>query len=133
MELVNQMYQVLELPARDGPFWSIMKGAVEAMILLVAPIVPHIAEELWQALGHSESVMKAPWPEWHQNALQVEDLVIVVQVNGKLRGRIMVSAQAAREQIEQAALQDVKTREFVAGRPVKKIVVVPGKLVNIVV
>jgi leucyl-tRNA synthetase len=133
MELVNQMYQVLEIPAREVPFWRVMKGAVEAMILLVAPIVPHIAEELWQAMGHSESVMKAPWPKWNEEALQAEELLIVVQVNGKLRGRIMVSLEATREQLEQAALEDAKTREFVAGRPIKKIVVVPGKLVNIVV
>jgi leucyl-tRNA synthetase len=133
MELVNQMYQVLELPGRDGSFWSVMKTAVEAMILLVAPIVPHIAEELWQALGHSESAVKAPWPKWNEDALQAEEVIIVVQVNGKLRSRMVVSAEATREQVEAAAVQDAKTREFVAGKTIKKIVVVPGKLVNIVV
>jgi len=133
MELVNQMYQVLELPARNDPFWPVMKAAVEAMILLVAPIVPHIAEELWQALGHSESAMKAPWPAWNETAIQAEEVLIVVQVNGKLRSRILVSAEATREQVEEAAVQDAKTQEFVAGRTLKKIVVVPGKLVNIVV
>ncbi len=133
MELVNQMYQVMELPSRDGPFWPVMKAAVEAMILLVAPIVPHIAEELWQALGHSESVVKAPWPKWSEEALQAEEVLIVVQVNGKLRSRIVVSAEATREQVEQAAIQDARTQDFIAGKPIKKIVVVPDKLVNIVV
>ncbi len=133
MELVNQMYQVLELPSRDGPFWPVMKAAVEAMILLVSPIVPHIAEELWQALGHSGSVVKTPWPEWSEEALQAEEVLIVVQVNGKLRSRIMVSAEATREQVEQAALQDGRTQDFIAGKTIRKIVVVPDKLVNIVV
>ena len=133
MELVNQMYLVLELPDRDGPFWSVMKAAVEAMVLLVAPIVPHVAEELWQALGHSESVVKAPWPKWDDHALQAEEVLLVVQVNGKLRSRIPVSAEATRAQLEQAAVQDAKTQEFIAGKTIKKIVVVPGKLVNIVV
>ncbi len=133
MELVNQMYQVLELPSRDGPFWPVMKAAVEAMILLVSPIVPHIAEELWQALGHSGSVVKAPWPKWSEAALQAEEVLIVVQVNGKLRSRITVSAEATREQVEQAALKDARTQDFIAGKTIKKIVVVPDKLVNIVV
>ena len=133
MELVNQMYQMLEHPSRDGPFWSVMKAAVEAMILLISPIVPHIAEELWQALGHSESVLKASWPKWSEEALRADEVLIVVQVNGKLRSRIMVPAEATDEQVEQAAIQDPRTQDFIAGKTIRKIVVVPGKLVNIVV
>jgi leucyl-tRNA synthetase len=133
MELVNQMYQLLEHPSRDGLFWSVMKSAVEAMILLISPIVPHVTEELWHALGHSESILKASWPKWSDEALQAEEVLIVVQVNGKLRSRIMVPADATREYVEQIAIRDTRTQDFIAGKMIKKIVVVPGKLVNIVV
>ena len=133
MELVNQMYQILEQPSREGPFWSVMKVAVENMILLIAPIVPHIAEELWQAMGHSASVATASWPKWSEKALQAEQVLIVVQVNGKLRSRIMVPVEATTEQVEQAATQDARTQDFIGGKAIRKIVVVPGKLVNIVV
>ncbi len=133
MELVNQMYQTME-GARDGEaFWPVMREAVEAMTLLVSPIVPHIAEELWQALGHSQSILLASWPQWREDALKAEEMLIVVQVNGKLRNRITVPLDANEEQIRQTALEDVRVRDFIGEKPVKKVVVVPGKLVNIVV
>ncbi len=133
MELVNQMYLLLEQPSREGPFWAVMKSTVENMLLLIAPIVPHIVEELWQALGHTESVAAAPWPKWDEQALQAEEMLIVVQVNGKLRSRVMVPVDATREQLEQAAVQDRRTQDFIGGKTIRKIVVVPGQLVNVVV
>jgi leucyl-tRNA synthetase len=133
MELVNQMYQMVENPSSDNLFWSVMKNAVEAMMLLISPIVPHITEELWHALGHSESILKAPWPKWNDDAMRAEEVLIVVQVNGKLRSRIMVPVDATAEQVQQTAIRDAKTQDFVGGKIIKKIVVVPGKLVNIVV
>ena len=133
MELVNQMYQMLENPSRDDHFWPVMKNAAESVMLLISPIVPHIAEELWHALGHSESILKAPWPKWKEDALRAEEVLVVVQVNGKLRSRIVIPADATAEQMEQTALGDAKTQDFIEGKTIKKIVVVPGKLVNIVV
>ncbi len=133
MELVNHMYLMLENPSRDELFWPVMKSAAEAMILLISPIVPHITEELWQALGHSESLLKAPWPKWNEEALLAEEVLLVVQVNGKLRSRILVSADAGREQVEQAALRDPRAQDFIGGKTIRKIVVVPNRLVNIVV
>jgi leucyl-tRNA synthetase len=133
MELVNQMYQMLESPSRDALFWPVMKNAVEAMILLISPIVPHITEELWHVLGHSKSILKAPWPKWNEDALRAEEVLIVVQVNGKLRSRITVSVDATEEQLQEAAVLNAKTQEFIGGKTIKKVVVVPGKLVNIVV
>jgi leucyl-tRNA synthetase len=133
MELVNHMYLMLENPSRDELFWPVMKSAAEAMILLISPIVPHITEELWQALGHSESILKAPWPKWNEEALVAEEVLLVVQVNGKLRSRILVPADAGREQVEQTALRDSRTQDFIGGRTIRKIVVVPNRLVNIVV
>jgi len=133
MELVNQMYQLMEAPPKDDNLWCVLREAVETMTLLLSPIVPHITEELWQTLGHDESIMKAPWPKWREDALKAEEILIVVQVNGKLRGRITVAVDATREEIEQAVLGDARIQDFIAGKAIKKMVVVPGKLINIVV
>jgi leucyl-tRNA synthetase len=133
MELVNQMYGVLDNRPRDKKFWPVMRDAVEAVVILISPIVPHIAEELWQKLGHEESILKSSWPVWSEEALQKEEVLIVVQVNGKVRSRITVPVDATPEQVEQAARQDQKVQEFISGKAVKKIVLVPNKLLNIVV
>jgi leucyl-tRNA synthetase len=133
MELVNQVYQTLENTIEDADFWPVLREAVESVIVLISPIVPHIAEELWQALGHPESILTAPWPAWREEALLAEELVLVVQVNGKLRSRISVPADATRRQLEEAALADQRIRQFVGDSPIKKVVVVPNRLVNIVI
>jgi len=133
MELVNLIYQTLDAPSDDEKYWPVLRKAVEAVILTISPMVPHIAEELWQALGHGQSIMRETWPEWLEEALHTDETLIVVQVNGKLRGRITVSSTASREDLEQAALADGKIRDFLAGKPVKKVVVVPNRLINIVV
>ncbi len=133
MELVNQIYQAVESNARDKTFWPVVKEAVEAMILLVSPMAPHISEELWHELGHTGSVLGQTWPKWSEGALQAEEIVIVVQVNGRLRGRVTVSADASDEAIRQVATADPRVQEFVSGKPIRKIVVVPKKLVNIVI
>jgi leucyl-tRNA synthetase len=132
-ELTNLMFQLFESESRDGNFWSVMREAVDAMILLLSPITPHIAEELWQALAHSESVSRTQWPKPREEALQAEAVLIVVQVNGKLRNRIAMPVDSSDEQVERAVLQDARTRSFIAGKPIKKVIVVTNKLVNVVV
>ncbi len=102
------------------------------LCLMLAPLAPHLAEELWQRLGHAESIAYAPWPAYDP-ALLVEDAVeVVVQVLGKVRGRVVVPAGADAAAVEAAVLADDRIRAHIAGRPVRKVVVVPGKLVNIV-
>jgi leucyl-tRNA synthetase len=133
MELVNEMYLLLESGQKNGHYWSVMKAAVETMVLLVSPIVPHIAEELWQALGHAESILRTPWPNWVEEALRAEEVLIVVQVNGKLRSRITVAVDASDEEVRNAVLSDSRTQDFIAGKAIRKVVVIPNKLVNIVV
>ncbi|GLI36238.1 leucine--tRNA ligase [Desulforhabdus amnigena] len=133
MELVNQLYQVLENPSQEAQFWPVVREAIEAVVLLISPIVPHVAEELWRTLGHSKSIMNVPWPKWEEDALQAEEMLIVVQVNGKLRSRITVSPDAGKEELEAAALGDGRIQDFIAGKPVKKVIVVPKKLINIVI
>ena len=133
MELVNQTYQTLENDERGDDFWPVVRKAVETVIICISPMVPHIAEELWRSIGYKESVTNTSWPTWSEDALQTEQTLIVVQVNGKLRSRITVSADAAQEEVKKFALEDAKIQEFIAGKTIKRVVVVPNKLVNIVV
>lgn len=134
MELVNQIYQVTEnRSAEDRYFWPVMREAVEKLVLLISPMAPHIAEELWRELGHSDSITRSRWPDWNEAALKAEDILIVVQVNGKLRSRITVPSEASREEMERLAMEDPKVQEFIGGKPIRKIVTIPGRLINIVV
>ncbi len=133
MELVNQLYQTLDSRVDDRAFWPVMREAVESAVLLVSPMAPHIAEELWQSLGFKGGIMSAGWPVWREEALQAEEVLVVVQVNGKLRSRITVAKDAPGGQVERVALEDGRIRDFLAGAVVKKVIVIPNKLVNIVV
>jgi leucyl-tRNA synthetase len=130
MELINALYK-FEDDTPQGR--AVMQEALEAVTLMLSPIVPHIAHALWQALGHRDAVLDHPWPEADPAALVRDSVELVVQVNGKLRGRVGVPAGAAREEIERAALADDNVQRHLEGKAVKKIVVVPGRLINIVI
>ncbi len=130
MELTNALSR---FRTESGQGRAVMHEALETMVLLLAPIVPHITHVLWQALGHRGAVIDAPWPKVDERALQCDSQQLVVQVNGKRRGRIEVAAGADRETVESAALQESNVQRFIEGKEVKKVIVVPGKLVNIVV
>ncbi|MGC9194036.1 MAG: leucine--tRNA ligase [Syntrophobacteraceae bacterium] len=133
MELVNQVYQVLESSRNDPLLWPVAREALEAVIVLSSPMVPHICEELWQTLGHERLLIDTPWPQWDEEALKAEEILIIVQVNGKLRNRISVPADATDKEIEEISFTDPRIREFIADKQVRKVVVVPKKLINIVV
>jgi leucyl-tRNA synthetase len=102
------------------------------MVLLLAPFVPHITEELWQRLGHDDLLSEAAWPEYDRSAVVDEELLVVVQVNGKLRSKITVAAGTTEDIIKATALADEKVQPFLAGVQIRKVICVPGKLVNIV-
>jgi leucyl-tRNA synthetase len=112
---------------------AVAQEVLEDAVLLLSPIVPHIATALWRELRPGTELLDQPWPLVDENALVQDSIELVVQVNGKLRGHIRVSATASREQVEEAAMSHEAVVKFVAGQKVKKIVVVPGRLVNIVV
>jgi len=134
MELVNQMYGLdLSETLTAAPATGVALHAMETIVLLLAPMAPHVAEEIWQGLGHDRSILTAGWPGWRDDALVTDELLVVLQVNGKVRGRMAVAADATRERLRQLALDDERVRHFVGGKPVKRVVVVPGKLVNVVV
>ncbi|MEW6671064.1 MAG: leucine--tRNA ligase [Thermodesulfobacteriota bacterium] len=131
MELVNAMYTIEEggdLPEKA----SVMRLALESTVLLLSPIIPHFTEEIWAALGHPTSIFSAQWPAYRQDALQKDELLIVVQINGKLRSRFQVGADADDKTIQDLALADERVQKFIGNAPVKKVIVVQKKLVNIV-
>ncbi|MDI5892659.1 leucine--tRNA ligase [Halomonas rhizosphaerae] len=130
MELTNALSK-FEDTSPQG--LGVAREAVEACVLLLAPITPHACHTLWQALGHSEPAIDAHWPEVDESALARDTIELVVQVNGKLRARIEVEASATKETIEAQALAAENVKRHTEDKTVRKVIVVPGKLVNIVV
>lgn len=130
MELINALSR-FEDPSDQGR--AVVQEALEAVTLLLAPIVPHISHALWQQLGHSGTVVEASWPQVDQDALVQSEIELVVQVNGKLRGRIKVPVEADNATVEALAKADENVQRFIDGKPIRKLIVVPKKLVNIVV
>ena len=106
---------------------------MEKLVLLLSPFAPHIAEELWQALGQSNSLAYEPWPKFDASLAKEDSIDVPVQINGKVRSKITVPADADTAQLEAAARADAKVMEHVAGKQIVKVIVVPGRLVNIVV
>ena len=109
-----------------------IRFAIETVTLLLSPIVPHFAEELWEVLGHNTSVLLSPWPVYREDALTEDDLLVVVQVNGKLRSKFNIGPDADDDAIKERAMLDANVGKFIQGRQVKKVIVVKKKLVNIV-
>ena len=105
---------------------------METVILLLGPFCPHIAEEVWSLLGHEQSVFRQPWPAAEAAALARDEVTLVVQVDGKVRSRLVVEVGTAQERIERLALDDDKVQPWLASRRVARVVVVPNRLVNIV-
>ena len=132
MELFNTM-SALDMQKDDDQQPSMMRFAMESLTVLLSPIVPHFAEELWEALGHRSSVLLTPWPQYRKDAVEEDELLIVVQVNGKLRSRFQVATDTDDETIKEKAIADERILKFIDGKVIKKVIVVKNKLVNIVV
>ena len=132
MELVNTMYGI-DPADKNFQKTEVMRLSIESVALLLSPIVPHFAEELWEALGFDTSILLASWPSYREDALVKDEHLIVVQVNGKLRSKFNVDADTDDATLKEMALSDERVLKFVDGKPIKKIIVVKGKLVNIVV
>jgi leucyl-tRNA synthetase len=136
MELVNELYatedSVARAPAKVVPV-EILVGVQRDLVLLLAPFAPYLAHELWEMLGEKGSLLKAPWPKYDPVLAKEEEIEIPVQVNGKLRSLIVVPVDAPEEILRERALADEKIKALILGKQIVKIIVVPGKLVNIVV
>jgi leucyl-tRNA synthetase len=133
MELVNAFYLAVDHLPKETVTLRVFREAVEAILLLVSPMVPHIAEELRQALGHTTLVLDVPWPQPQAEALVVSTLTVVVQVNGKVRSRLEVPATASDEDIKAAALADPAMAKWLQDQPPQKVILARRKLVNIVI
>ena len=130
---VMTLMNVLEkAPTASEQDRALLQEGLETVALLLAPITPHISHELWQRLGKSGAIIDAQWPKVDESALVQDSLTLVVQVNGKLRGQIEVPASASREEVETAARGNENVLRFTEGLTIRKVIVVPGKLVNIV-
>ncbi len=133
MELVNALY-LIERPAKkDSTALSVIREAIDTIIILLAPIVPHITEELWTALGYESNLADIPWPVYDHEVAAEEEITIVIQINGKVRSRMVVPADEDGEKIKALALSDEKIIGFISGKKVLREIYVPKKLVNIVV
>jgi leucyl-tRNA synthetase len=133
MELVNEVNRYLNKRSeQDDAGWAVVREAVEAAVVLLSPVVPHIAEEMWRLLGGAESLLNVPWPRYNEEALQVDRKLIVLQVNGKVRSRIELPTSYSEEEIEAEALKDERVQRFVGDKQIKKVIVVRDKLVNVV-
>ncbi len=130
MELINALVKFKD-DSEQGR--AVMQESLQAIVLLLSPIVPHITHELWRVLGQDSSLLDQAWPKVDESALVKDSLQIIVQVNGKLRSRIEVTTSASKDEIEAAAVNDENVKRFTDGKQVVKVIVVPGKLVNIVV
>jgi leucyl-tRNA synthetase len=147
MELVNELYAfcnrtqcgpvgedadnvgVVERPATI----AVLKEAIEALVRMLSPFAPHMSEELWEALGHQGGITAAGWPEYDEAVAKAEEVVVPVQINGKVRGRVTVPADTSEDRLREIALADPQIRPHLEGRTVKKVVVANGRLVSIVV
>jgi leucyl-tRNA synthetase len=149
MELVNELYAFCGRPGcsligrdADSPDTvgvsirpetiAVVKESVEALILMLSPFAPHMAEELWEHLGHANGVVAAGWPGYDEAVARADEIVVPVQVNGKVRGRLTVGADTPEAQLRELALADPQVKKYLEGKTIKKVVVVNGKLVSVV-
>jgi leucyl-tRNA synthetase len=132
MELFNALSASVQDESKIETGVPTIKLGLETIIMLLYPFVPHIASELWESLGHMACLDTVAWPKYSEAALEEEKLLIVVQVNGKVRGRITVPADMTQKRIEGEALADPKIAGLLNGKKVQRMVYIPGRLLNIV-
>ncbi len=130
MELLNAVNKFADDSSTGR---AVAREALQAVVLMLSPMVPHICHALWRELGHESALIDQPWPEVDHSALELELIELVVQVNGKLRARMSVVADADADAVETQALADANVQRFIAGKDIRRVIVVPGRLVNIVV
>jgi leucyl-tRNA synthetase len=132
MELVNDLYAYSPVTGGKDADNIVLSESAEALILMLSPFTPHMAEELWQLFGHEPSIYRAPWPAWDAATAAEEEIVLPIMINGKVKERIKVSASAGEEEIREIALNYQPLQEAISGKTIRKIIVVPGKMISIV-
>lgn len=129
-ELMKLSNALADASCKDSPIYA---EGIATLILLLSPFAPHIADELWQAIGNADSVHTQTWPKFDPAALVADEVTLVIQIMGKTRGTIQVPAQADKQELEQYARDSDVAQRYIEGKEIKKVIVVPGKLVNFVV
>jgi leucyl-tRNA synthetase len=132
MELINSLYK-WEIKVKDEKSLMVLTEAVLSSIVLLSPFAPHIAEEMWELMGKEGNILSHPWPSYNPEIAREEEIDLVVQVNGKVRARISVSADEEDEELKRTVLEDEKVRQWLQDQPIRKCIIVPNKLINIVI
>jgi leucyl-tRNA synthetase len=132
MELVNEIYVSETRDRTDQTSKRVIREAIETVVILLSPFVPHFAEELWEALGNRESIIKTRWPDYDPEAVLEDEILIVIQINGRLRDRMTIPVSYGEEEVKAWALKSERIRKLVEGKEIKRVILVPKKLVNIV-
>ena len=133
MELVNELYKAIEPRPYRSDTWKAIREATEAVVLLLNPFAPHIAEEMWQSLGNRKGLTATTWPGYDREIATEDTVTLVVQVNGKVRSRLSLPVNQEEDEVKRLALGDEKIKGLIDGKEVRRVVVVPNRLVNVVV
>ncbi len=131
MELVNEIYGCKDKLRNSEP--AALSSAVATTLTLLSPVTPHVCEELWSALGHDKMLVSQAWPEYDESALVKDEVTVVIQVNGKVRGKITVANNTPKDETERIAMEQENVAKHLEGKTIRKVIVIPNKLVNIVV
>jgi leucyl-tRNA synthetase len=135
MELVNDLYafgDAIHGPVKRPESAAALREAIEALIVMLSPFAPHIAEELWEMTGHRDGIQKTTWPAYDERVARAEEIVVPVQVNGKLRSRLTVPADTPENELRERALSDPAVRQHIDGKTIRTVVIAKGKLINVV-
>ena len=130
MELVNCLYRYRERPDVNEAF---MKKAIDTLVIVLSPFTPHICEEMWEGLGHSDTLVNVPWPKYDESALVLDTVEIVVQINGRVKEKLDIATGMTREDMEKTVMAEPSVQALTEGKQIVKVIAVPDKLVNIVV
>ena len=130
MKLLNTLQ---DFEPKDELDFKVLKEGIEVITLLLSPITPHIAEEVWEMLGKNEFIVNQLLPEYDEEALKLEEVEIPVQINGKVRAKIKIPADAGEEEVKKLALENEKVKKYTEGKEIKKIIYINGRLINIVI
>jgi leucyl-tRNA synthetase len=133
MELVNEIYKAIDPRPHRSDTWKAIREATETVLVLLSPFAPHIAEELWESIGHKDGLTSETWPSFDPRIAAEDRITLVVQVNGKLRSRLEIGAEDDEETVKARALDDENVKRFLDGKEIRKVIVVPKRLVNVVV
>jgi len=130
MELVNDLSS-FEPKSEDD--WKVFRFSIETLLLLLSPFSPHISEELWESMGNKKKILEQKWPSWDEDIAKEEEIELVIQINGKVKAKIMIPTGLSDDEVRKKAIDEPKIQEIIGKKALKKVFIVKGKLVNIVI